>query len=86
MIFMGLLSSIMRMNSCRETDKKIKPIFMKSVPLADKLDLRIQTVSGRKRHIRFCICLYIWFSVSVGKEDTLNENKIDKTGEKLDTL
>ena len=29
---------------------------------------------------------YTFGSQFPGKEDTLNENKIDKTGEKLDTL
>ena len=63
MIFMGLLSSIMRMNPAGE----YKP-FLEGNATLDS------------------VYAYTFGSQFPGEEDTLNENKIDKTGEKLDTL
>lgn len=85
MIFMGLLSSIMRMNPAREQIRKLLHLYEKAVPLADKLICEYKPFLEGNATLD-SVYAYTFGSQFPGKEDTLNENKIDKTGEKLDTL
>lgn len=83
--FHGFIIKYHENESCREQIRKLLHLYEKAVPLADKLICEYKPFLEGNATLD-SVYAYTFGSQFPGKEDTLNENKIDKTGEKLDTL
>ena len=83
--FHGFIIKYHENESCREQIRRLLHLYEKAVPLADKLICEYKPFLEGSATLD-SVYAYTFGSQFPGKEDTLNENKIDKTGEKLDTL
>ena len=83
--FHGFIIKYHENESCREQIRKLLHLYEKAVPLADKLICEYKPFLEGNATLD-SVYAYTFGSQFPGEEDTLNENKIDKTGEKLDTL
>lgn len=83
--FHGFIIKYHENGSCREQIRRLLHLYEKAVPLADKLICEYKPFLEGSATLD-SVYAYTFGSQLPGKEDTLNENKTDKTGEKLDTL
>lgn len=83
--FHGFIIKYHENGFCREQIRRLLHLYEKAVPLADKLICEYKPFLEGSATLD-SVYAYTFGSQLPGKEDTLNENKTDKTGEKLDTL